>query len=189
MSATPNPTQPSPVRAWLIAQAHAWRAEHAPDLTAVHAWHTRSLAATGPVPVLGSQTWVALPDTDPRKAAAAFGPALAHLTENTPAAVAVRLRAELAAIDHVIDHIVIARVRAASWDLSGAQDWRHTATGPNHAELVRRRSLAKCFHCKTEHPWTATHCPHCGRGWTPEQIHVEATRSWTTPATPNRRVA
>lgn len=158
-------------------------------MTAVSAWRDRVLTATGPAPVLGSRAWVALLDTDPRKVAAAVPPAVAYLTENTSAAIAQRLRQELAAIDHVIDHIVVARVRAASWDLCGARDWRHTATGPSHTELARRRSLATCFHCKTQYAWTAVCCPGCGRGSTPEQIRAEATRSWTTPVTPNRRVA
>lgn len=189
MPDTDNPTNTNPVRAWLLAQARTWRVDHAPDLTAVHAWRSRVLATTGPVPMLGSWTWMALPDTDPRKVAATIPPAVAHLAENTPAATARRLQQELAAIDHVIDHIVVARVRAASWDLSGARDWRHTATGPSHTELARRRSLATCFHCKTQYAWTAACCPACGRGSTPEQIRAEATRSWTTPVTPNRRVA
>ncbi len=117
---------------------------------------------------------MALPDSDPRKLAAAIRPAVAYLTENTPAAIATRLRRELAAIDHA----VIERVRTASWDLSGAQDWRHAANCPSHAELVRRRSMTICGNCATRYAWTTLRCPGCGRTGTPEEIRAAATRSW-----------
>jgi hypothetical protein len=111
---------------------------------------------------------------------------VARLTENIPAAITQRLRQELAAIDHA----VVERIRAASWDLSGAQDWRHAAHCPSHAELVRRRSLATCFHCKTTYAWTADRCPACDRDDSaPDQIRAEATRSWTHPSTPDRSAA
>jgi len=157
-------------------------------MAAVSCWRARflaTIAAAGPVPALGSPAWVALPDTDPRKTAAAVGPAVAYLIDNTQAVIESRLRGELAAIDHA----VVARIRTASWDLSGAQDWRHAAHCPSHADLVRRRSQAVCVRCGAEHGFTDTHCPGCGRGGTPEQIRAEATASWTTPTVPHRRVA
>jgi hypothetical protein len=116
----------------------------------------------------------ALLDSDPRKLAAAIPPAVAYLTENTPAAIAARLRRELAAIDHA----VIERVRTASWDLAGAQDWRHAANSPSHVELVRRRSMTICGNCATLYMWTTLRCPGCGRTGTPEEIRAAATRAW-----------
>jgi ribosomal protein L40E len=146
-------------------------------MTTVHAWHTRVLHDLSPsaaVPRLGSPSWVALLDSDPLKLAAAIPPAVAYLTENTPAAITARLRRELATIDHA----VIQRIRTASWDLSGAQDWRHATNSPSHAELVRRRLLTICVNCATRYAWTATRCPDCGWGGTPEEIRAAATRSW-----------
>jgi hypothetical protein len=90
----------------------------------------------GPVPVLGTAAWVALPDTDPRKLAAAIAPALARLIENTPAAVALRLRRELLAEDRAVAN----RLKAASLALSTAQDWVAAARRPTYAELERRRA-------------------------------------------------
>lgn len=174
-----TPTRPGhdSARAWLLTRARAWRAEHAADLTAVRAWHERALHDLPPstaVPRLGSPSWVALPDSDPVKLAAAIPPAVAYLTENTPAAITARLRRELAAIDHA----VVERIRTASWDLSGAQNWRHAANSPSHAELVRRRSTTICSNCATRYAWTAHRCPRCRRTGTPEEIRATATRSW-----------
>jgi hypothetical protein len=146
-------------------------------MTAVRAWHERILDDVSPsaaVPRLGSPSWVALLDSDPLKLAAAIPPAVAYLTENTPAAIAARLRRELADIDHA----VIERIRTASWDLAGAQDWRHTANSPSHAELVRRRSMTICGNCATRYARTVRRCPGCGRTGTPEEIRAAATRSW-----------
>lgn len=164
-------------RTWLLTRAQAWRAENAADVTAVRAWHERILDDLSPsatVPRLGTPPWVALPDSDPLKLTAAIPPALAYLTENTPAAIAARLRRELADIDHA----VIERIRTASWDLSGVQDWRHAANCPSHAELVRRRSMTICGHCATRYERTALCCPGCGRTGTPEEIRAAAARSW-----------
>jgi hypothetical protein len=174
-----TPTRPGhdSARTWLLTRARAWRAEHAADMTAVRTWHEHILHDLSPsaaAPRLGSPSWMALPDSDPRKLAAAIPPAVAYLTENTPAAIAARLRRELAAIDHA----AIERIRTASWDLSGAQDWRHAANCPSHAELVRRRSVTICGNCATRYAWTALRCPGCGRTGTPEEIRAAATRSW-----------
>lgn len=166
-----------PARTWLLNHARDWRAEHAADMTAVRDWHERILDDLPPsaaVPRLGSPSWVALLDSDPLKLAAAIPPAVAYLTENTPAAIASRLRRELAAIDHT----VIERIRTTSWDLAGAQDWRHAANSPSHAELVRRRLMTICGKCATRYAWTAPRCPGCGRTGTPEEIHAAATRPW-----------
>lgn len=176
-----TPTRPGhdSARTWLLTQARAWRAEHTADITAVRAaWHERILDDLSPsaaVPRLGSPSWVPLLDSDPLKLAAAIPPAVAYLTENTPTAITARLRRELAAIDHA----VIERIRTASWDLAGAQNWRHATNSPSHAELVRRRSTTICDNCATRYAWTAPRCPGCGRTGTPEEIRTAATRSWT----------
>jgi hypothetical protein len=174
-----TPTRPrhDPARTWLLTRARAWRAEHAADMTAVHAWHERILEDPSPsaaAPRLGSPSWVALLDRDPRKLTAAIPPAVAYLAENTPAAIAARLRRELADIDHA----VVERIRTASWDLSGAQNWRHAANSPSHAELVRRRFMTTCGNCATRYAWNAPRCPGCGRAGTPEEIRAAATHSW-----------
>ncbi len=175
----PTSTRPrhDSVHAWLLTRARAWRAENAADITAVHAWHKRILHDLPPsagVPRLGSPSWVALLDTDPLKLAATIPPAMAYLTENTPAAITARLRCELAAIDHA----VIERIRTASWDLAGAQDWRRAANSLSHAELVRRRLVTICGSCANRYAWTAPRCPGCGWAGAPEEIAAAATRSW-----------
>lgn len=173
-----TPTRPGhdSARTWLLTRARAWRAEHVADMTAVRTWHERilHLLPSTPVPRLGSPSWMALLDSDPRKLAAAIPPAVAYLTENTPAAITARLRRELAAIDHA----VIERIRTASWDLSGAQNWRHAANSPSHAELIRRRFMTICSNCATRYAWTAHRCPACAWAGTPEEIRTVAIRSW-----------
>jgi hypothetical protein len=174
---TPSRPDHRPARTWLLTRARDWRAEHAADLTAVRAWHERVLHGLPPsaaVPRLGSPSWVALLDRDPRKIAAAIPSAVTYLSENTSAAIAARLRRELAAIDHA----VIERIRTASWDLAGAHDWRHAANSPSHAELVRRRSMTICSSCATCYAWTAPRCPSCDWTGTPEEIRAAATHSW-----------
>lgn len=170
----------SPARTWLLTRARDWRAEHAADITAVHSWQQRVLHDLPPnaaVPRLGSPSWVALLDSDPLKLAAAIPSAVAYLAENTPAAITARLRRELAAIDHA----VIERIRTASWDLAGTQDWRHATNSPSHAELVRRRLMTICSNCATRHAWTTHRCPVCGRTGTPEEIRAAAAHSWRYP--------
>lgn len=131
MNPPPLVTDPTDVNA-----VRAWLAVHSPNVDAVRAWATGVLADLGPVPALGTAAWVALADTDPRKLAAALAPAVARLLENTPAAVAMRLRRELLAEDRAVAE----RFKAASVALSTAQDWTRAARRPSFAELERRRA-------------------------------------------------
>jgi hypothetical protein len=152
----PNPLDVGAVRAWLT--------DRAPAVPAVRAWTSRLLADFAPdgwVPALGTPAWCALNDTDPRKVAAALTPALARLVETTPAAVALRLRHELAAENRA----VVNRIKAASLDLSAAQDWTHAARRPSFAELERRRA---------DVPPTRPRCLPCA-AWEPCPTHVPRT--------------
>jgi hypothetical protein len=126
----PNPRDLDAVRTWLTHTQ--------PDLTAVRAWTAPLLAAAdraGPMVPLGGPAWQALPDHDPRKPAALITAALARLAETTPSATALRLAREI----HAENHAIADRLKAASVDLSTAQDWRVAADRPSHAELCRRR--------------------------------------------------
>jgi hypothetical protein len=156
-----------------------WLAARAPDLDAVRAWADRvtgDAARIGELPAFGTAGWVALPDDDPRKLISAVAPAVARLQENSPAAVALRLRRELTALDRA----VVERIRAAAWDVCEAQDWSRAAARPSWHVLERRRSLTRCHRCTTSYPWTAGRCPGCGRTGSAEEIRAEATRPWTT---------
>lgn len=171
----------------LLTSARAWLTANAPDVAAVQAWTARVLAEVdGPVPALGSLGWCALPDSDPRKLAAAVAPALTRLHENTPAAVALRLRRELRDVDRAVLH----RVGAASHAVAGAQDWRAAAWRPTWDTLERRRWTRPCPACRTPLSWRAD---RCGCGWrepTPDEIRARATASWShPPATTVRRAA
>lgn len=131
----PDPTDVDAVRGWL--------ANRMPNVDAVRAWAGRLLAVLAPVPMLGSAEWLALAELDPRKIAAAVGPAVAHLAESTPAAVASRLRIEL-------DEFATAWRRAhreASADVSRARTDLGYGIGPSHAELARRRQLTTMAPC------------------------------------------
>lgn len=173
-----------------VSVARAWLAENAPDVSAVATWAERvhaDAAMGGPIPKLGTAAWCALPNSDPRKLAAALGPALARLWENTPAAVALRLRREL----RDVDRAVLARVRDASHDVASAQDWRAAAQRPTWDTVDRRRWTHPCRNCRSPLPW---HADRCGCGWrepTPAEIRARATASWTHPpaATPRRAAA
>lgn len=136
----PDPTNVDAVRAWL--------AKRRPDVDAVRAWAHQMLADLGPVPALGSAEWLALAEQDPRKLAAAVRPALAHLVDSTPDAIAARMRVEL-------DAFATAWRRAhkeASAAVSRARTDLGYGIGPSHVELVRRRQLtttARCQACGT----------------------------------------
>ena len=166
----PQPTDLAAIRRWL--------AEHAPDVDAVRAWTVRVLArieSVNTVPELGSPAWAALADTDARKLAAALRPALAHLDESTPAATAMRLRAEL-------------DEQATAWRRSLAELHADVSTGwhdlgygvgPSHAELVRRRNAFPCGQCRRPLRIGVTSCAGCGwREPTSAALRARACASW-----------
>jgi hypothetical protein len=130
----PDPTDVDAVRAWL--------ADRRPDVDAVRTWARRLLEDLAPVPALGSAEWVTLSDQDPRKLAAAIRPALAHLVDSTPDAIAARLRVELDAF--------ATAWRMAFSEASGeiSRAMAGLTTGPSHAELVRRRQLTTAASCQ-----------------------------------------
>jgi hypothetical protein len=115
------------------------------DPNAVRLWAVPLLTranAAGIIPPAGSRTWCALPDTDPRKAAAVVLAALTRLQDNTPAAISARLAAQHDEIERVCRE----RARNASHDMSAAQAWS-SAIGPTYRELARRRLLRSSIQC------------------------------------------
>ncbi len=166
----PNPTDLAAIRRWL--------AEHTPDVTAVRTWAMRVLArveTVSPVPDLGSPAWAGLADTDARKLAAALPPALTQLAEQTPAAVAARLRTELD------DYATAWRRSLTDLHADVSRGWHDLAygIGPSHAELVRRRSNFPCGQCRRPLRIGITSCTECG--WhepTPAELRTRAHASW-----------
>lgn len=115
------------------------------DPHAVRLWAAALLAranTTGFIPPAGSRTWCALPDTDPRKAAAVVLAALTRLEESTPAAISARHAAQLDEIERVCRE----RALSASHDMSATQAWG-SAIGPSYRELERRRLLTSTLPC------------------------------------------
>lgn len=110
----------------LAGTARQWLDRHRPDPDAVAVWATELLhraTSAGPIPVAGSAAWIALPDSDPRKAAAIVRTALAALRESTPNAVAERVATDWAASQREFRQ----RLKDASRDVSAAQDWGKVA--------------------------------------------------------------
>jgi hypothetical protein len=169
-----------------LAAIRRWLAEHTPDVDAVRTWAGRvleRLESANTVPELGSPEWAALADTDVRKLAGAIRPALAYLIEQTPAAIADRLRAEL-------------DERATAWRRSLAELHADLSTGwhdlgygigPSHAEIVRRRNTFPCGQCRRPLRLGIT---SCGCGWrepTPTELRARARASWARYARPSTK--
>lgn len=181
--ALPDPTDLHAVRAWL--------AHHTPVLPAVRAWIARTTnpcgvtaggyaapagsAGTCSVPVFGTTAWVALPDEDPRKLAAALHTAYAHLADQTTAAVSRRVRAELDETARALRQAVTDMSNAMSGGTPGGGG---RFVGPSHAELERRRYSYPCRGCGRALPFQATDCAVCG--WTePTPDQLRTTADWT----------
>jgi hypothetical protein len=167
---TPSITHPPDLPA-----IRRWLAEHAPDVDEVRSWTGRVLTrleAIGTVPALGSPDWATLADTDARKLAAALSPALAHLVDRTPAAIAERLRAELDA------HAREWRRALVDAHADVAQGWRGYGIGPSHAELDRRRYTFPCGQCRRPLRFGISACDACGwREPTPAELRARARES------------
>lgn len=89
------------------------------------------------IPSYGSPEWDALPDQDPRRAAAVMIAAEAWRDHCSPAQVALDLLAEMARVDEEVAR----RVKEASWDVCGdGARWEALAASPTHAELQQRRA-------------------------------------------------
>jgi hypothetical protein len=93
------------------------------------------VADRGTIPKYGSSEWDALPDQDPRRAAAVVVAAEAWRDHCSPERVAADMLAEMVHVDLEIAR----RVREASWDVSAARDWAALAQSPTFAELCERR--------------------------------------------------
>ena len=92
----------------------------------------RAGRAYGEIPVYGGVEWLALHPMNPRRAAAVATAAEAWRNHCSPKQIA---------LDHdAAAREFIARLRAASNDVSAAANWTAIASEPTHAELVRRRS-------------------------------------------------
>lgn len=171
----PTPDLPNPID---LAAVRRWLAAHTLDVDAVRTWAVRVLAraeSVSPVPDLGSPAWTELADTDIRKLAAALPLALTQLADQTPAAVAARLRAELD------DHATAWRRSLAELHADVSRGWHDLAygTGPSHAELVRRRSSFPCGQCRRPLRIGRTSCAECGwREPTPTELRTRAHASW-----------
>lgn len=137
------------------------------DPNAVLRWAAPMLTQahdTGPIPFAGSPEWAALPNDDPRKAAAVVLTALVELHASTPAAIAAKRRAELDEIERTCRE----RIRSGAHDLSISTTW--AAIGPSYQDLERRRSS------------------YTTPALNPEQIRAGATVPWTCDQ-PQERVA
>lgn len=88
------------------------------------------------IPRYGSPEWNALPDQDPRRAAAILIAAEAWRDHCSPERVAQDMRDSLAEIRDVIDQTLV----ETSHDVAMAADWAHIFERPTHAELQRRRA-------------------------------------------------
>lgn len=90
------------------------------------------------VPRYGSPEWDALPDQDPRRAAAVVIAAECWRDHSSVERVAQDLLADL--IDR--EQELRRRVREASWDVAGAADWSAIARAATFRELQQRRGEA-----------------------------------------------
>jgi hypothetical protein len=91
------------------------------------------------VPRYGSDEWDALPDQDPRRAAAIMVAAEAWRDYLSPERIAQDLLDEMADRDRELSR----RVRDASWDVSRAVDWPELFASKQRAHLaVRARGEA-----------------------------------------------
>lgn len=90
------------------------------------------------IPRYGSDEWNALPDQDPRRAAAVIVAAEAWRDHCSPAQVALDLLGDLVEADREL----MRRVREASWDVVGTRNWLAVAQSPTYAELQQRRGEA-----------------------------------------------
>jgi Protein of unknown function (DUF2742) len=88
-----------------------------------------------PCPRYGSPEWNALPDQDPRRAAAILRSAEAWRRHCSPAQVAQDLADEMAAQAYIADRLLV----ETSHDVAQAADWPAIFARPTHAELVARR--------------------------------------------------
>jgi hypothetical protein len=105
---------------------------HPPELTSLAKLLIGRVPPGQPCPRYGSAEWDALPDQDPRRAAAVLRGAEAWRRHCSPWQVAQDLADEMAATDLEIAR----RVKESSWDIS--RDW--SVSGETHAELARRRT-------------------------------------------------
>ena len=106
-----------------------------------------------PVPLYGSPEWHALPNSDPRKSAAVWRAAECWRTYWEPDAVAARLADEL----EFLDHEVIRRIRATSYEVASGADWRSLAQQPTYATLAARRAEVP------DKPCGSPRCRGCSR--------------------------
>jgi hypothetical protein len=88
------------------------------------------------IPSYGSPEWDALPDQDPRRAAAVVRAAEAWRRHVSVAQVTADLVDELRRSDEALR----LRVRSGSWDVAGAYSWRDLAALPTRDELLARRA-------------------------------------------------
>jgi hypothetical protein len=106
--------------------------------------------------VAGSAAWIALPDRDPRKAAAVVRTALARLRESTPDAIAQRVAADWASSQREYRQ----RLKDASVDVSAAQDWGKAAGHLPFCVYAARRTT------------------HAAEPLTVDQIRAQASIPW-----------
>jgi hypothetical protein len=87
------------------------------------------------IPRYGSPEWDALPDQDPRRAAAILIAAEAWRDHCSPVRVAEDMRDSLTEISDVIAHMFV----GTSHDVAQAVDWEAIFSRPTFAELCERR--------------------------------------------------
>ena len=92
----------------------------------------RAGRAYGEIPVYGSDEWLALHPTNPRRLAALASAAECWRNHCSFEQIALDYQAS--------EEEFIARLKGASVDVSLAADWTAIASEPSHAELFRRRS-------------------------------------------------
>jgi hypothetical protein len=90
------------------------------------------------IPRYGSEAWDALPDQDPRRAAAILIAAEAWRDHLTPERIAQDLTDEIHAQNHLAARLLV----ETSHDVYQAADWENIFNRPTHAELQRRRGEA-----------------------------------------------
>ena len=101
---------------------------------AVRSWCAPLLAAAGgPVPLLGSRSWIAA--DDPTRLASLARAALAWLADCDQLAIGRDLAHHLA----LVDVAVAERFKGAAVDLAEACDWAAASRRPSYLELQRRR--------------------------------------------------
>jgi hypothetical protein len=98
------------------------------------------IADTRTIPSYGSPEWDALPDQDPRRAAAVIVAAECWRDHCSPAQVALDLLEDL----YRTDAEVRRRVRDSSWDVWTTRDWPcyPSRKAPNRATVQARRGEA-----------------------------------------------